>query len=118
MKDIETVKNYRLKYKRYYGIDFDENYVIHHIDFNRQNNDISNLLLLPKELHQKYHLYLTGLFPLEWETGKCSLDIKINQFAPLPYSDSKMFIDFLAILEECKQWANRKATMDFYKNNG
>ena len=55
VKKLEDLKNYRLKYKRYYGIEFDSNHDIHHIDGNHKNNDISNLLLLPKDLHQKYH---------------------------------------------------------------
>ena len=56
MKDIGKLKNYREKYKRYYDIDFDKEYDIHHIDFNRSNNDISNLLLLPNKLHHQYHI--------------------------------------------------------------
>lgn len=30
-------------------------YVVHHIDFNRQNNDISNLLIMKREDHTKMH---------------------------------------------------------------
>ena len=30
---------------------------IHHIDFNRENNDISNLVALPKKVHRDYHKY-------------------------------------------------------------
>jgi len=30
MKDVDKLKNYRTKYKRYYGIDFGSDYVIHH----------------------------------------------------------------------------------------
>lgn len=56
MKDINKLKNYREKYKRHYNIDFGSEYVVHHIDENKQNNDISNLLLLPRDLHNKYHL--------------------------------------------------------------
>jgi hypothetical protein len=55
VKKLKDLKNYRLKYKRYYGVEFDSNYDVHHIDGNHENNKISNLLLLPKDLHQKYH---------------------------------------------------------------
>ena len=55
MRDTDKLKGYRAKYKRHYGINFDSGYVIHHIDGNRQNNDINNLLLLPLSLHSKYH---------------------------------------------------------------
>lgn len=48
-------KNYREYYKSYFNIKFGNNMEVHHIDMNRDNNDISNLLLLPKDIHQKYH---------------------------------------------------------------
>ena len=54
-KEREEAMNensYREKYKRYYGIEFGKDFVIHHIDFDRENNDISNLVLLPRELHE------------------------------------------------------------------
>lgn len=53
--------NYRKYYKEYYGIDFGSEYDIHHIDFDRNNNSIENLLLLPKSLHNKYHFYVRSL---------------------------------------------------------
>lgn len=54
-------KNYRLKYKRYYGIDFGVDFHVHHIDFNHENNSIDNLLLLPRELHERYHMIMNSL---------------------------------------------------------
>ena len=39
MKDLDRLKGYRKKYKRYYGIEFDRSYAIHHIDGNHENND-------------------------------------------------------------------------------
>ena len=47
--------DYRKKYKDYFKIQFGKEYDIHHIDFNHKNNDIENLLLLPKDLHQRLH---------------------------------------------------------------
>ncbi|MGN0451460.1 MAG: HNH endonuclease [Acutalibacteraceae bacterium] len=61
MKDMNAYKNYRTKYKRFYDINFDKSYHIHHIDFDRTNNDITNLLLLPGELHTKYHLIINAI---------------------------------------------------------
>lgn len=54
--------NYREIYCRHYGIadpgpDFD----IHHIDFNRDNNNIDNLIMLPKRLHHQYHFAMSAL---------------------------------------------------------
>lgn len=48
--------DYRQYYRDYYGIDFGPDMVVHHIDFDRSNNNIDNLLLMPSELHSKYHL--------------------------------------------------------------
>lgn len=47
--------NYRKLYEKHYGIKIPPEYDIHHIDFNRNNNDIKNLILLPKSLHRKLH---------------------------------------------------------------
>lgn len=50
------MENYKQKYERHFGIKWNTNlYEVHHIDHNRENNDISNLVLLPKSLHQKLH---------------------------------------------------------------
>lgn len=54
MKKV-TKSNYRQYYKEYYGIEFGKEFSVHHIDMNRDNNDISNLLLIPKELHHRLH---------------------------------------------------------------
>lgn len=48
--------DYRKYYKDYYGISFPETMHIHHIDGNRSNNNIENLVLLPSKVHQDYHL--------------------------------------------------------------
>lgn len=48
-------KNYRKKYEDITGVKIPQNHEIHHIDFNRENNEILNLVCLPKELHNKYH---------------------------------------------------------------
>lgn len=53
--------NYRQIYKDYYGLEFGSDMVIHHIDFNHSNNDINNLLLLPREIHCQYHTIMTHL---------------------------------------------------------
>ena len=47
--------NCRKIYADYFKIQVKDGYHIHHIDFNPENNDIENLLLLPKKLHQRLH---------------------------------------------------------------
>lgn len=52
--------SYRKIYEDYFRIKIPAGYDIHHIDRNRGNNDIKNLILLPKELHQRLHNIQTG----------------------------------------------------------
>lgn len=47
--------DYRKLYKEHYHIEFDNTYAVHHIDGNRDNNNISNLLLMPRDLHALWH---------------------------------------------------------------
>lgn len=47
--------SYRKKYERVTNRKLPGGYDIHHIDGNRKNNDIYNLLALPAGIHRKYH---------------------------------------------------------------
>lgn len=48
--------NYKRIYERAFGIQWDRTlYEIHHVDRNRENNEIGNLLLIPKEVHERIH---------------------------------------------------------------
>ena len=47
--------NYRKFYEKETGHAIPIGYEIHHIDENRDNNKIYNLVMIPKELHEKLH---------------------------------------------------------------
>ena len=49
------MESYRKFYEKKLNIKIPKGYEIHHIDENRKNNQINNLVMLPKELHKKYH---------------------------------------------------------------
>lgn len=53
--------NYRKFYKEQTNTDIPNDFDIHHIDLNNKNNEINNLVGLPKLLHQKYHKALLGV---------------------------------------------------------
>lgn len=106
MKDINKLKNYRTKYKRYYNIEFDNRYVVHHIDGNRENNDISNLVLLPKELHSKYHFHKTVI-----EAQKLNTRITSNAMQSQSYY-LVCLEEFMAVLKECNEWYDYKLYLD------
>ena len=64
--------NYRKLYESHYNILIPKSYELHHIDADRTNNNISNLIDLPKEFHKALHSWV-GLIPriyichlLEW----------------------------------------------------
>ncbi len=48
--------DYRKFYKEEIGMDL-TGFDIHHIDFDRSNNDVDNLVALPTSLHRRYHYY-------------------------------------------------------------
>lgn len=59
------VKHYRTIYKNHYGVKLRVGYLIHHIDGNRKNNDIKNLIEIPKYshmwIHKKDNQHLIGM---------------------------------------------------------
>lgn len=96
-------------YAKTYGITWDhKKFEVHHIDGNRKNNDIWNLLLLPKELHQRLHQ--SGWFDLErYEEQLLKFGLSDQNF-----DDLQSRID---TLEECRKWATLRA-MEYRKLNG
>lgn len=104
------MKNYRKHFKDYYGIDFSKDYEVHHIDLNHDNNDIKNLMLLPKKLHQEYHSIIqqNGL--------NCTLNTKIvgftEQGSRYNYYVLEQWERFLKIYTSCQLWKDYKRFLD------
>lgn len=55
-------RNYRKIYKDYYKASFEKELEIHHIDEDKNNNAIDNLILLPSNIHNLYHQYAKFAF--------------------------------------------------------
>lgn len=72
---------YRLKYEHLTGCVIEDDFDIHHIDFNRENNNIKNLVALPKKLHKEYHKTLNKLNNAIYNNKKLSVKelIKLNE---------------------------------------
>lgn len=94
---MKKSSNYRAEYERIYG-KIPEGFVIHHIDGNRNNNDISNLLMIPKKLHAKYHMMKTSALAI---FGK-EIPIDMNEWELLML---KHYIDSII---EMKTYINLK----------
>ena len=49
-------RKYRKIYEDCYKLKIPKGYVIHHLDHNRENNEVKNLVCIPSRLHRQYHL--------------------------------------------------------------
>lgn len=103
------MKDYRKLYKEYYGIEFGKEFAIHHIDGNRNNNEISNLLLLPLSLHSKYHAY-------KFEFESCceyKLECGLTYGDMMARSLQLFYFDRLySVLQEINFWIEQKQLAD------
>ncbi len=108
MKDVNKIKNYRTKYKRYYGIEFGSEYVVHHIDLNHSNNDISNLVLLPRSLHGRYHYFVDHIAFLP----KFRTEIGGNSFTLSNGYVLDEVEEFYKVLTECNAWYDYKMYLE------
>ena len=76
-------------YKKIYsnnlnGLSWNKNlYDVHHIDFNHDNNDFNNLVLLPKKLHLQFHSSYNQL-----KSVKDFLDLDV--LSPIPQQINKI----------------------------
>jgi len=113
MKDVSKIKNYRTKFKKYYGIDFSNDYEIHHIDLDRGNNNIENLMILPRALHHKYHFYLSATkFPTDDKLRR-SIDAKIcGGLLNKSGYEFEMLAGLIDVLRECAPWYDYKLYLD------
>ncbi len=62
---IHTMKKETKPSRRIYqeetGQPIPHGFHVHHIDFNKGNDDINNMVAIPKELHQEYHTLVNSL---------------------------------------------------------
>ncbi len=97
------MKDARQIYKERYSIDFTDDYEVHHLDLNEENNDIENLLLMPKELNRTLTLIHAVWF-------KCKNEITINLTDFTNGWEVAYLKEWLKIYEELKMWDSLKLT--------
>lgn len=98
--------NYRALYKKHYNIQFGREYDVHHIDGNRENNSIDNLVLLPSKLHHQYHFSKSIVESVPLCTRIKGSIHQSNNY----YYDC--LSRFLSILRECNKWYDYKMFLD------
>lgn len=98
---MEETLNYRKYYKNYYNIDLDHN-----------NNNIDNLLLLPKSLHKEYHKLLEEIKPISDDGLILIIKSIVDSGSAYNSFSIQMMNRFLRVYNECQKWANYKAFLD------
>lgn len=68
--DGKTTLVHRLMWESFYGVDIPEDCEIHHLDGNRKNNDISNLVCIEKWRHHVESGMMIGTNPPTEECGQ------------------------------------------------
>lgn len=88
--------NYRKLYENHHNVKIQKGYEIHHLDHNHENNEITNLVCIPRKLHKKYHLYWNF-----WQNTLLYIDL------PWVYEDylkySKICLELLSEIETYKK---------------
>lgn len=107
--------DYKKLYAESFGITWDNDLEIHHIDRNRDNNHISNLILLPRELHSELHKWLTEIKHYEGATGKDVITLMQEQVLNIGNTFVASSIDGISnVLSKCMGWGLLKAVR--YRN--
>ena len=109
--------DYRQFYREYYGIDFGPEMAVHHIDFDRDNNAIENLLLLPVELHQRYHECIRQLLGAKSGFVDLRLDglCKSSEF-PEPLESMAQIFREVQIWQDIKYSFSKMPKEEYFKH--
>ena len=100
--------DYRKYYENYYGVKIPKGYEIHHIDLNHENNDINNLVSLPRKLHRKLHFYINAINERRtYRKNRFELDdlFRVGGNYDMDWNDiTKYLKDYLAVAEEVQHY--------------
>ena len=96
---------YREDYEEHYKTKLDKSWEVHHIDYNHDNNDMSNLVAIPDYLHRKLH---KAHFRYELAKQNFTLsDIKIHSGKLCGHTEfmSALF-EYVQAIEQCTAFIN------------
>lgn len=100
-------RGYRKVYEDYYGIKIPAGMVIHHIDEDPENNDPKNLLMLPSELHQRYHTCKNAMLAI-----LPHFDGELRRYNQYSFA---VLADFAEVLRECQKWMGEQEMLGVRK---
>ena len=102
--------DYRKFYCQQVGKQYDSNkFDIHHINMNRKDNRIENLVALPKKLHRQYHFYKrvkdsTSEYDLDY-IGGTEEELYMDYFREKTLD---AYQKFFAVIHECTKWVEER----------
>lgn len=109
---ITKKQNYRKLFKEYYQIDFDNNYEVHHINLQHEDNRIENLMLLPKKLHKEYHKALNEIKMIEQSELNLFIRGVLDGGNGYNFFILQTLKNFVTVYDECQKW---KDYLDYLK---
>lgn len=104
-------RSYRKIYEDFHNIKIPKGWHIHHIDGDRNNNDISNLEMLKPDDHAKKHGYINNWIMAQEKASKLAIE-KLKT----PEIRNKMRTSMLNSEAHKKAIANRSSNVQWKKN--
>lgn len=102
---------YRQDYEKYCGIKLDDDWDVHHIDYDHNNNDIENLVALPNYLHSELHTAYNN-----WKSCKQNFqlsDIRLHSGLCCNHTNFMTALtDYLNVIDRCVTFMSMR---EFYK---
>lgn len=128
--NIDTRKRNGVNYKKILsealgGITWDsKKFVVHHINHNREDNRIHNLILLPKKLHSRYHTLLNlatacSINILEKDINNCFIThvSTIEELIQCKYDMALIYQIQWNTIRDIEMFGNKLEFREMYENN-
>lgn len=102
-------ENYRLIYEDYYKFKIPKGWDVHHLDYNHKNNTPTNLLALPRELHQHLHETYNNFC----RCTPCEIQVHTGQVCNRTLYQ-EVLLEYLQTVEDCTVYMNLREGVKGY----
>jgi len=105
--------HYRKLWEENYGI-IPKGFVIHHLDGDHDNDDLANLLMLPADIHRRYHWYKYSVDKIEQPDFEIKSIVDRGNGVPSYWiiHVKETLFKYLETITECNMWADYKAYLE------